>query len=147
MRGDDYTKNYPKGYTSWASMKNRCNNTNRSNYAKYGGAGINYDLRWESFANFLADMGERPDGTTLDRIDNTGWYTKTNCRWATPKVQATNRNNTVYVTNPHTGAVYTIAELAKMLGVSHTAAYKMNMRGKIIFKQKTKPDKEAANGN
>lgn len=135
MRGDNYIPNYTEGYTSWAAMKTRCDNPNRSNWPKYGGAGLSYQLSWEKFENFIADMGERPKNTSLDRIDNTKGYSKENCRWADAKVQATNRRNTVYVTNPHTGKTYTIAELAVILGINHKMAYKAYIRGNLIFKQ------------
>ena len=58
-------------YTSWKGMRNRCRLKNVWNYASYGGAGLSYEPSWESYDNFLLDMGERPDGMTLDRIGNT----------------------------------------------------------------------------
>ena len=79
------------GYWSWQGLKRRCLNTNQHDYRFYGGRGITYDPAWETFDGFLADMGERPEGTTLDRIDCDGNYCKDNCRWATKEIQATNR--------------------------------------------------------
>ena len=73
-------------------MKMRCYNEKSSGYKYYGGRGIQICDRWlESYENFLADMGERPTGKSLDRIDTDGNYCKENCRWATNKEQGRNR--------------------------------------------------------
>ena len=80
-------------YVSWTAMRKRCNSLSRDPQSKYAGRGISYDPRWESFDQFLADMGERPAGTTLDRINNDEGYSAANCQWATPKTQARNRRN------------------------------------------------------
>lgn len=79
-------------YTSWESMRDRCASKNKQKYPKYAGRGISVCGRWEnSFENFLEDMGERPEGTSLDRIDVNGDYTPENCRWVCQSIQSFNQ--------------------------------------------------------
>lgn len=78
-------------YKCWLQMRRRCNDTTAVNYERYGARGIRVCSRWESFPNFLADMGEKPVGKTLDRKDNDGNYTPENCKWSTPSEQSLNR--------------------------------------------------------
>lgn len=78
-------------YKVWQNMKNRCENPKYVYYHRYGGRGISYDPRWKEFSEFYLDMGNPPQGMTLDRINNDGNYCKDNCRWASKKTQAMNR--------------------------------------------------------
>lgn len=94
-------------YQSWASMKKRCYDPAQHNYERYGGSGIDVCESWlNSFENFLQDMGERPDGTSLDRIDSTKGYYPENCRWANLNIQAYNQRQQNNNTSGRTGVYF-----------------------------------------
>jgi hypothetical protein len=78
-------------YNSWRGMKGRCNNEKNISFPKYGGAGIRVCEEWKDFRIFLKDMGKRPDGCSLDRIDNSKGYSKDNCKWSTKLEQEYNK--------------------------------------------------------
>lgn len=114
MRSKVYLTNQ-REYHSWASMKQRCNNPKDKRFSFYGGRGIGYCDRWESFENFLEDMGSRPNGFTLDRIDNNKGYSKGNCRWADIKTQMNNTSrNKFYVID---GVEKTLSQWAETLNL------------------------------
>lgn len=102
-------------YVIWASMKQRCNNPNAHGYSDYGGRGIKVCERWAHFANFYADMGDRPEGMTLDRYpDQDGNYELGNVRWATWTEQARNRRNNCRIEGK------CVIEVSESTGVSDT---------------------------
>lgn len=78
-------------YITWKGMIQRCNNPKATRYKNWGGKGITICKRWEKFENFYEDMGKRPEGMTLDRIDNDGNYELKNCKWATSTEQNNNK--------------------------------------------------------
>lgn len=80
-------------WQSWRAMKSRCLNFQSKDFKRWGGRGIKICDEWMDFNNFYSDMGDRPEGTTLDRIDVNGNYEASNCRWATPKQQQNNKRN------------------------------------------------------
>lgn len=117
-------------YNTWKSMLMRCNNPNVRGYRHYGGRGIEVCERWSGdlgFENFVNDMGDRPDGTTLDRTNVNGNYEPSNCRWATLTEQANNKTNSVYITvgNKQISA----KEFCDALGLNYWVAIKQIQRG------------------
>ena len=109
-------------------MRIRCLDKNQHSFARYGGQGIGICERWLDFNNFLADMGERPDGTTLDRIDNALGYEPSNCRWATPKEQNNNRRDNIHLVVG--GETFTVEQAAARFGISAKRIYQRKYREK-----------------
>jgi hypothetical protein len=110
-----------RAYRTWVQMRSRCSSPTHHNYPRYGGRGIAVCARWLSFESFLADMGERPPGTTIDRIDNDRGYEPGNCRWATVAEQNRNRSDTRRIEID--GASRSAAEWARANGISPRTAY------------------------
>lgn len=108
-------------YRSWAMMLVRCFRKNHKDYATYGAVGITVCKKWKKFENFLADMGIRPEGKTLDRINNKKGYYADNCRWATPKEQALNRNDTIYLNL--NGQKRSIEECSNLTGINRITLF------------------------
>lgn len=106
-------------YRVWRAMHNRCYDSNVKSFKDYGGRGITVCDRWhgrQGFHAFLADMGEKPEGATLDRIDNNGPYSPENCRWATRYEQASNKRNNRWITA--NGQTKTLSQWARDLNTS-----------------------------
>ena len=103
-------------YKTWQSMHQRCGNPESDQYPIYGGRGITVCPQWATFEQFLSDMGTRPRGTTIDRIDPDGGYRPGNCKWASAREQANNRRDSVRV--ECLGVRFTIAEFAALVGLS-----------------------------
>ena len=109
-------------YKSWANMKDRCGK--KGCYEE----NITYCKEWEDFRNFYRDMGERPKGTSLDRIDPFGNYCKENCRWANFETQMNNKTNNVkYLID---GENLTLSQIARKYGISRS-----NLANKIYLKK------------
>ena len=120
-------------YSAWRAMRQRCNNTRHAQYKDYGGRGIKVDARWDSYANFAADMGPHPGkGWSLDRIDNNSGYRDGNCRWATQSTQGRNTRvnkltaadvasiRAAYTGSVRRGGTISQADLALQYGVSRS---------------------------
>jgi hypothetical protein len=123
------TKNYKqtRTYMIWCGMKKRCSNPNTKHYENYGGRGIKVCERWNSFENFLTDMGDAPLGLSIDRIDNNGNYEPSNCRWATGKEQGANRRSTVLISAG--GETKCVTEWALTVGISQGALWRRLKNG------------------
>jgi hypothetical protein len=108
-------------------MKARCYNKKSQSYCRYGARGILVCDRWmESFENFYADMGDQPKGLQIDRINNDENYSKENCRWVSPKENASNRSSSRFI--DYNGEIKTVAEWARVIGITRQGLrYRLEM--------------------
>lgn len=105
-------------YQTWQSMKARCLNPNNPSYADYGGRGIKICDQWmHNFNQFVDDMGVKPQGYSIDRIDNNGNYSPQNCKWSSKKEQQRNRRVTKHITIE--GVTYLVCELSEKYGFKY----------------------------
>jgi hypothetical protein len=128
----------PPLYSIWAGMRSRCRNPNARSWPDYGGRGITFCSRWDSYDLFVQDMGERPPGATLDRVNNDGPYSPENCRWATRKEQARNQRVTRYVMIE--GLKYRAADLAELSGLKTDTIVERAQSG-MTYEQVISPDR------
>ena len=114
-------------YRTWRCMRERCSLPSHEQYQHYGARGIRVCERWQTFDLFVADLGSRPLGTTLDRINRDGNYEPGNCRWATPEVQQNNRSNNRILTAE--GRTLTLSQWARLRGIRATTIRERLRRG------------------
>jgi len=125
--GQSSGKSRTRSYGSWASMIQRIYNPKNDRYKDYGGRGISISDSWRVFINFYDDMGDRPKGKSLDRIDVDGHYTKENCKWSTAKEQSNNMRCNVYI--EYKGQLKTVNVWADEIGMKACTLYTRIKRG------------------
>lgn len=127
-------------YTVWRQMKNRCLKKDNKDYERYGARGISICKDWLKFENFVYDMGERPAGLQLDRINNNGNYEKNNCRWVTPKENCNNRRSSRFI--EYNGEIKTIIQWAKEFNIcSKVLMYRLKANWPLEKVFNIKPDR------
>jgi hypothetical protein len=115
IHGHSVNGKFSPTYNAWKHMLDRCRLKTHKQWSNYGGRGITVCQRWENFVNFLADMGCRPDGLSLERTDNSKGYSPSNCRWATQREQMRNmRKNRVFTIDGVTACLASQAERFKI---------------------------------
>lgn len=137
----------PNNYTrnSWSNMVRRCTVPSSDNYEYYGARGISVCDRWLSFENFLADMGLRPDGSTIDRINTDGDYEPGNCRWETASRQQNNKRNTRrYLFR---GEMLCLRDISEKYGVKYELLKQRVYDGWTVEEAAATPAKKRRNGS
>lgn len=127
-------------YNTWAHMLSRCNNANHKQYADYGGRGITVCEEWRSFINFLTDMGNKPKGMSLDRINNDLGYYKENCRWTDQKQQIRNRRVSKIV--EFQGRKVSLSELCEEKNINWRMVYERIRQGWVVEKAINTPSRK-----
>lgn len=136
--GHSTTIKISKTYESWAHMIQRCTNPNHKDYHNYGSRGITICKQWLEFENFLADMGERPRGHQIDRINNNKGYCRSNCWWVTAKTNNRNKRNNIFIT--YKNKTQLLIEWAEEFGMHYRTLYTRIFRyGWSIQKSLTTP--------
>ena len=139
--------NHHPFYNAWSAMKSRCEYTENPAYNRYGGRGIKVCDRWQSFENFVNDIGDRPSSEfTIDRIDNDGDYSPENCRWADKTQQARNRrSNKIYLFQ---GESLTLPEWSERTGISASLLFaRINYLGWTVEKSLSTKKRNQSHGN
>ena len=130
-------------YKSWEAMKQRCSNPKATYYYNYGGRGIRYDLKWETFEGFWKDMGEGySDDLTLDRVDNNGNYTKDNCKWSNKVEQAYNQRKQKNNTTGKTGVSFNTSR-GKYIAIIYKASKQIYLGDYKTFGEAVKVREDA----
>lgn len=139
-----------KTYNSWSTMIQRTTNSKAANYKRYGGAGRGVCLRWRlpngvGFRNFLADMGERPKGTTLERVKNHLGYSPSNCRWADSDTQQNNKKSSRFLT--YKRRTQTVAQWAREVDINVQTIHKRLRSGWSVARTLSTPVDERKRSN
>lgn len=130
-------QSHPEAYKSWLAMRQRCLNPAFDSYPSYGGRGIGICERWDDFANFAADMGERPPGKTIERKNGALGYSPENCEWRTQFEQNQNLAHTRKLT--HDGKTLSVSEWAQILPLSRKTISLRIERGWDVARALTQP--------
>lgn len=134
---------YSPTYVSWLCMRKRCTDAGHVNAKHYVRRGITICPRWNDYALFLADMGERPNGLSLERVDNNGNYSPENCRWATHVEQCSNRRSNVFIT--WLGDTYTLKQWSELLELPYKTLWMRKAAGWPVERMLTERIRRAKN--